>query len=155
MTERTEAQATSSRHHMLLLWITFGLFCFRVAAQLIQRFADLPFLPPFATWQSGALPYPVLLPLQLVLIGVMLWLTLRIRDRGLKPGRLRHRVVLTLGVVYVVVMVFRLVAGLTVLSHSYWFAAPVPTFFHFVLATYLLTVGFHLRRRAREAGMSG
>jgi hypothetical protein len=43
-------------------------------------------------------------------------------------------------------MLARLVLGATVLSSQRWFARPLPTIFHIVLATYLLLCGhYHLR----------
>ena len=48
-------------------WLLLGLlllFFFRVAAQLIQAYSPVTSLPPFETWQSGALPYPLLVSSQ-------------------------------------------------------------------------------------------
>ena len=46
-------------------------------------------------------------------------------------------------------MVVRLMLGLTVLSSHYWFANHLPTFFHLVLASFMLVAGaFHLRHSA-------
>ena len=44
------------------------LFCFRVGAQALQRWAPVNFLPPFEDWQSGALPYELLLAFQIGII---------------------------------------------------------------------------------------
>ena len=49
----------SQRQTARWLWILLGLFCFRVCAQLFQCFFETAFLPPFAAWQSGLLPYGV------------------------------------------------------------------------------------------------
>lgn len=53
-------------------WLLLGLlilFFFRVAAQLIQAFSPVTVLPPFEIWQSGALPYPVLVLFQLIILA--------------------------------------------------------------------------------------
>ena len=60
-------------------WLLLGLlllFFFRVAAQLIQAYSPVTSLPPFETWQSGALPYPLLVSLQLIILvacGRVVW----------------------------------------------------------------------------------
>lgn len=55
-------------------------------------------------------------------------------------------VVLAVGSVYFGIMVLRLLLGATVLREQRWFASPLPTFFHLVLAAYLLVFGcFHFR----------
>jgi len=122
------------------------LFIGRVAAQLWQYFWPTDALPPFAQWQSGSLPYSVLVPAQLVIIAVSLWVIAAI-SRG-KLGRYRRtgNALLALGVVYFAFMIFRLIAGFTFLKDVPFFAAPLPTMFHYVLATMLIIVGAHLRR---------
>ncbi|HNK14812.1 MAG TPA: hypothetical protein PLZ20_09620, partial [Nitrospira sp.] len=45
------------------------LFLFRVLAQMIQLVAPVAVLPPFHAWQSGALPYPVLVGVQVLILA--------------------------------------------------------------------------------------
>jgi hypothetical protein len=53
-------------------------------------------------------------------------------------------VALTIGSLYFLSMVARLLLGLTVLNHQRWFASPIPTIFHLVLAAWVLVYGhFH------------
>jgi hypothetical protein len=48
-------------------------------------------------------------------------------------------------------MLVRLILGLTVLSGQRWFASPVPTLFHLVLAAYVLLFGhFHYVHAAQS-----
>ena len=54
-----------------LLWLLTGLFALRVAGQALVAFLPVRFLPPMAAWYSGLIPYPVLLPVQLVMLAVM------------------------------------------------------------------------------------
>lgn len=49
-----------------------GLFCFRVLGQVLVTFFDAMFLPPMEEWYSGLLPYPYLLPTQIVIISLLL-----------------------------------------------------------------------------------
>ena len=71
----------SPRNCALLLWLLQALFCARVAAQLVQSRWEVPFLPPFAAWQSGVLPYWLLFLAQLLIIALLTRVTLRM-SRG-------------------------------------------------------------------------
>ena len=57
-------------HGRWLVWL-LGAFLLRVAAQPLALVLAWPWLPPFAAWQSGALPYPGLLASQLILAAWM------------------------------------------------------------------------------------
>ena len=49
------------------------------------------------------------------------------------------------------VMLFRLIVGLTIAPEHNWFGARIPTFFHTVLASFLVTVGvFHYQHGKQE-----
>jgi len=115
-----------------------------VAAQLIQAYSPVTSLPPFETWQSGALPYPLLVSLQLIILvacGRVVWSFL---SGTVVPSGKKGRLLLVLGWVYFVVMGIRLLIGLTVAPNHFWFGAIVPTLFHLVLASFLLVSGsFH------------
>ena len=135
-----------SQRYAPWLWLLLGLFTIRVLAQPIALHVDTPLLPRFESWHSGLLPYPVLVLTQVV---VMLWLarTAWAFTTGAIAPRSRFGVVtMTLGGVYFAAMVMRLLLGATVLTDARWFASPLPTVFHLVLATYLLLFGhFHWR----------
>ncbi len=126
-----------------ILWVLLGLFCFRVTAQLIQALAPVSLLPAFEAWHSRALPYPLLVATQLVIITVYAWIAWGIQAGRTQPDRRLGRWLLGLGGVYFAFMLVRLVLGATV-SPQTWFDAPIPTVFHLVLAAFLLVVGnFH------------
>lgn len=133
-----------------LLFLTL-LFVGRVVAQPLAAATGWAWLPPFDAWQSGALPYPLLLTSQ-VLIVLIMWRT----ARAIGGGRLaRSRGVgwalaLFTGM-YGGVMVARLVLGLTIARGHWWLDAPLPTVFHLVLTTYLATVVHHHLRDAPDA----
>lgn len=130
---------------MLLL---ASLFVLRVLAQLVQAVREVPFLPPFETWQGSATPYPVLLGVQAgviaALAGVLWW----VRADAIDPRPWKYRACFVLGGAYFAVMGFRLLAGLTFLADHAWFAKSVPALFHLVLASFVLTLGMHLRSKA-------
>ena len=56
---------------VVLLWILLSLFALRVAGQLLVVAGAAPFLPPVEDWQSGLLPYPLLLLSQIVILAVL------------------------------------------------------------------------------------
>lgn len=130
-----------------MLWALTALFCFRVVAQPLAAVASVPGLPPFDAWHSGALPYPVLLATQ---VAIVAWLVRTTRAVGSATIRWRRSAGAWLAAgaaVYGAAMTARLVLGATLLRDESWFARPVPTFFHLVLASYLGVYGvLHLRQ---------
>ena len=132
-----------------LVWATAGLsvaFLARVVSQAVQKWAPVPFLPPFDDFQGSGLPYPVLLSAQiaiLVLLGVVV--ARMHRGRSLISPRLILPVIVA-GCVYFAVMAVRLVLGLSVLSHSGWFSTWIPTVFHLVLAGLMVLIAAYQHR---------
>ena len=135
-----------SQRYAPWLWLLLGLFTIRVLAQPIALLVDVPLLPRFESWHSGLLPYPVLVLSQ---VAIVLWLsrTAWVFTAGAITPRVRLGVaMMALGGVYFAAMVIRLLLGATVLRDERWFASPLPTVFHLVLATYVLLYGhFHWR----------
>lgn len=127
-----------------------ALFCVRVIAQPVTLLFHPSFLPAFDAWHSGVLPYPLLLVSQVV---ILFWLTLtawRFTTDAVAPSRRIGLGALTAGALYFAVMVLRLLLGATILRGARWFASPLPTIFHLVLAGYLLLFAhFHYRQAAR------
>ncbi len=138
--------AVASARHATWLWLLLALFVVRVVAQPLALIVHGAILPPFDDWQSGAVPYPMLVVAQTLII-VWLWRTAgRFADAREVPRRRRGAIMLGLGGVYFLAMVGRLVMGATLLREQRWFASPIPTAFHLVLATTLLVYGhFHFR----------
>jgi hypothetical protein len=67
------AHATSTRPYAALLGLLAALFLLRVAGQALVAFAGTPGLPPMGEWDSGLLPYPLLLPAQVVILALLGW----------------------------------------------------------------------------------
>lgn len=128
------------------LWLLSVLFLFRVVAQPLALVFGSGFLPAFESWHGGVLPYPLLLASQIL---ILLWLahTARRFSAGAVVPRRRVGVpVLVFAAVYFAAMLLRLILGATMLSGQRWFASPLPTVFHLVLAGFLLLYGyFHYR----------
>jgi hypothetical protein len=129
------------RNLSLLLWALLALFVLRVAGQALVAFFDVAFLPPMEAWYSGLMPYPYLLPAQLFIIAVMAKVCLDFtRQRGFffEPRRFFATAWLVFGYVYLLAMLARFVFLLD---------RPIPIFFHWVLAAFIITVGHSHRRR--------
>lgn len=127
------------RAYAIAGWLLVALFAARVIAQPLSLVVSS--LPTFESWHSAALPYSLLLVSQLVILAALCWTTYRVSVGAVTPGRTFGAVVLFLGAVYFLVMIARLVLGLTILGGVRWFASPLPTVFHLVLASWLLLYG--------------
>jgi hypothetical protein len=137
------------RFHGRWLWCLLGLFLLRVVAQPLAAVTGWPWLPPFSTWQSGALPYPVLLGSQLVIAGAMAAAAAGVASGRTRPRRAAGLALAGLALVYGAVMGTRLVLGLTAFRGHWWLDAPLPTVFHLGLTTFIAVYGhYHLRGHA-------
>ena len=136
---------TIPNKYAALLWILLFLFLFRVIAQLLTLFFPLPLIPDFAAWHSGVLPYWALLVIQLCIVIVLVGVTSKFSQGKIIPQRRLGYVWGGAGIAYFITMLARLILGLTLLNNSNWFSHHLPTFFHLVLATFMLVVAhFHL-----------
>jgi hypothetical protein len=138
-----------ARRYAATLLALLGLFVLRVVGQVVVALGHPRWLPPMREWYSGLLPYPVLLPVQLLLIGVMAAI---VRDCAGEAGRFgsrRPRVgawLVWLSYVYAAAMVVRFVVW--VLLPPDRRRAFIPIVFHEVLAAFLFVYGsWHLQRR--------
>lgn len=123
------------------LWLLAALFAVRVIAQALTTVLPAGTLPPFEAWAAGGFPYPVLLGSQVLVVGWLLTTAWRVSSGRVVPRQRVGRIVLPLATLYLVGSIIRLVLGATLLSHFRWFASPLPSVFHGVLATYLLLYG--------------
>lgn len=146
-----KVQTKHRQVYVTVLSVLLALFCFRVLAQLLQLYTNVPFLPPFDAWQSGAVPYKGLLISQALIIVVYGWILRRLASGQLRPNRRVGWAFFVVGLVYFLSMVARLFIGLTGISDHYWFHSYLPTLFHFVISSYLLVVGsYHLKTAQRQ-----
>ncbi|MDX1253224.1 MAG: hypothetical protein IDH49_13430 [Gammaproteobacteria bacterium] len=131
--------------YRVALWSLTGLFVARVAGQLLQRWHEVSWLPPFDSWQGSRLPYGWLFAAQVAIIVIMARLNF-IYSSASVPRRLsRGRLFLALGSVYFVTMLGRWIVGMMNLSDAVWFHRHIPTLFHVVLASYILLLGaYHM-----------
>ena len=135
------------------LWILLALFTGRVLGQLAVALDLAPFLPPMDEWQSGLLPYPVLLAAQFVLLavlGTICWQFSRGRGWFVRAPRWLGTPLWIAGWIYAASMVARYAVWMAIRPEERWTGDLIPVVFHIVLASFLLVVaGFH-RERARE-----
>ena len=121
------------------------LFITRFAAQMIQATHPLAFLPEFEAWQSGALPYPLLVVFQLIIIAFLSNITWKFKTQDIQPSPKVGMVYLLIGSIYFSVMAFRVIAGFSFAANHSWLGVHIPAIFHLVLASFLLTIGFYHR----------
>lgn len=128
----------------ILLWVLLTLFVLRVLGQLLVVNNLAPSLPPMDDWQSGLLPYPLLLASQLLIIGVLATVCVQFsRGRGYF---VRHHTWLAtplwiVGWIYAAGMVVR---------YALLRRDLIPVTLHVVIASFLLIVA-HDQRRRRSA----
>ena len=143
-------KTSASRKLPPWLWLLLALFCFRVLAQWLQSTFSFVFLPPFAAWHSGALPYGVLLLSQLLIIVVMSLVCFKFTQGRVIASRNTGIMLLVFGAIYFLVMLGRLILGLFVLPEHSWFGQILPAVFHLVLAFFVVLVGrFHYSHSGR------
>jgi hypothetical protein len=124
----------------MLLWILLALFALRVVGQLLVVMGQAPFLPPMDEWQSGLLPYPLLLGSQIVILALFMTVCVQFsRGTGyfVRPRKWLAAPLWMIGWGYAVGMVVR---------YALLRRDLIPVFFHIVLASFLLVVAHHHRR---------
>jgi hypothetical protein len=133
-----------------LLWTLLTLFALRVIGQLAVALGLAPFLPPMDQWQSGVLPYPLLLASQAAILAVLGAVCVQFsRGRGyfVTPRRWLATPLWVVGWLYALSMMFRYIIWMVVRPDQRWTGDLIPVVFHLVLASFLLSVAHHHRRR--------
>ena len=115
-----------------------------MAGQALVVFLDVEFLPPNEAWYSGLMPYEYLLPSQILIIALMTKICLDFtRSRGwfYQPKRVLAVEWLWFGYLYLAAMIARAI---------FLWDHPIPIVLHWVLATFVITVGLSHRRRLKR-----
>src|SRR5580658_454950 len=132
------------------LWLCLAIFVARVVGQIEVLLLAPHWLPPFSAWESGWVPYPVLLPVQLLLIG---WMAAIASDhsRGSGPMWVTHartrRQLTAFAAAYAGLMLLRLVVTAALPPHSLADRGLIPILAHWDLAGFIAL----LARTTREA----
>jgi hypothetical protein len=125
------------------LWACLALFVLRVLGQLEVLLLAPPYLPPFAAWESGLVPYAALLPAQILLIAWMAVITAE-HTRGagvfwVARAATRQRL-RALACVYALVMALRFAITVALPPHTLLERGLIPILAHWDLALFLVLV---------------
>ncbi len=149
-TYRAGAVLEVPRAYEAVLWVLTSLFFLRVLGQVLVAFFDVASLPPMEEWYSGLIPYPILLPMQILILIFQIKVC---SDFSRRYGffviqrRAMGKFILWFSYIYFVSMLLRYVITMAFHPDKRWFGGTIPIFFHFVLAGFLFTLGhFHSRR---------
>jgi hypothetical protein len=126
----------------LYLWIFTVLLFFRVIGQIVVVLFAPRWLPPMEQWQSGLLPYPVLLAGQAVVLTLMVWISADFsRGAGffLEPWPKAARATLWFSYAYFGGMIVRYVIRMTRHPDQRWLGGTIPIIFHSIVAAFLWT----------------
>lgn len=128
----------STRHlRIVILWACIGLFLLRVLGQIEVVLTAPTWLPPMEQWYSGLLPYPLLLPAQILILMLMTGVTVNEMRRPYPARRDRLR---QLALIYFGAMVLRLIIQFSRGAEDVIAAGGIPVAFHWVLALFLLVL---------------
>ena len=136
------------------LWVLLCLFILRVLGQFLVAIGWGWFLPPMHQWYSGLLPYPALLPVQILIIVLYSKVCLSFaRGHGflVAPRRKLGRVLLLFGTVYFTSMLIRYPLTMAFYPDKRWTTGLIPIFFHLVLSAFILLLGRYHYVNGREA----
>ena len=123
------------------LWILLALFALRVLGQMLVAVRLAPFLPPMDEWQSGLLPYPILLASQLIILILLAVVCVQFSRRDgyfVRPHAWLATPLSIVGWMYAVAMVVR---------YALLRRDVIPVVFHIVLASFVLVVAHYHRGR--------
>ena len=136
-----------------ILWTLLLIFILRVIGQMLVVLGCGGFLPPMEAWQSGLLPYPLLVVFQIFIIILYGKVCLNFsHNKGffVTPRKRLGKGLLIFGSIYFSIMVIRYVIHMAFYPKAGWFGGTIPIFLHLILATFLLIVGhFHWRYSRR------
>jgi hypothetical protein len=128
------------------LWLLTALFAARVAGQVVVALRQPEWLPPMDDW--NLVPYRVLLPIQLVMLGVMAWIDASFSASSGPPVDRAEAfgwALVAFSAIYAEAMAVRYAVRMRARPEARWFGGTIPIVFHLVLATYLYALGsFHV-----------
>jgi hypothetical protein len=155
--KRSTASAPGTTVHVsatypLVLWLLLSLFSLRVLGQILVVFCHVRFLPPAKQWESGLLPYRLLLPAQLLILALLGKVSVdftRANGPSVVTRPRLGRALRRLSYLYFSSMVLRYGIRMAVRPQERWLGGCIPIVFHCVLATFLFTWGHYHSRRIR------
>jgi hypothetical protein len=141
---------TNSTALIYLLWLFTVLLIGRVLGQVVVVLWAPRWLPPMEQWQSGLLPYPVLLTGQAVVLTLMIWISIDFSRRAgfwVAPRPRLGLAAVWWSYLYAGAMVVRYVIRMTRRPDQRWLGGTIPIIFHTVVAAFQWTFGmYHVTR---------
>ena len=132
---RDELEPQAAGAYLLLFT---ALFLVRVAGQIYVWRRAPAWLPPMNEW--NLVPYRLLLPIQLVFVGVMTTIAIAVA-RGPEARPAFGAFLIGLSALYAGSMAVRYAVRMRRRPEQRWFGGAIPIVFHLVLAAFLLTWG--------------
>jgi hypothetical protein len=132
--------------YSVYLWVFTILLFARVLGQLVVAWSAPKWLPPMEHWQSGLLPYPVLLTGQAVVLILMVWISVDFsRGAGfwVEPRPRLGLAALIWSCVYIAAMIARYVIRMARRPDQRWLGGTIPIIFHSVVAAFQWTFGIY------------
>ncbi len=126
--------------YAIVLGILGAAFFGRVVGQVLVALFHPSVLPPMEEWYSGLIPYPILLPMQMVIVAFQMEMSHQLWIEKGELTRQRPRLGTTLkwfSLIYFIGMVTRYAVSMSAHPERRWFGGTIPIFFHWVLAAYL------------------
>lgn len=140
----------------ILMWSCVALFAARVVAQFEALMLAPRWLPGMGAWDSGPLPYYLLLPAQIAILmfmSVVAW-NRRIRNGSFARAHPRAAGALRiLAGVYFTAMAVRLGVNVMENGAEYWRHGAMPVAFHWMLALFVLVAGRDSESAMRKVRM--
>jgi hypothetical protein len=136
---------TLDRRRRIALWLCLSLFVVRVIGQVEVALLAPSWLPPFRAWESGLIPYGLLLPIQIVLIA---WMAIIAADHWRGSGffwvtrQSTCRRLKIIAATYFTVMLVRLVIMLAIPPHTLLERGLIPVIAHWDLAAFIYLTAF-------------
>lgn len=141
---------TRAKKYAPILWFLLGLFCLQVLGQLLVAIFEVSLLPPMEQWYDAVMPYPVLVALQAVIIVIFVRICTTFAKGRVIPRRTLGLRLLGYGSLYFTAMVIRYAIRMSLYPNERWFGGSIPIFFHWVLAAFLLVVGYYHWRNSEQ-----
>jgi uncharacterized membrane protein required for colicin V production len=138
------------RRYAWILGVLTALFALRVAGQALQRWMPLDALPAFDGFKGSALPYWLLLAVQLFILVLMASITFDVAAGTRRRNRQSARVLGWLGGIYMASSLGHIAADLALAHPAPWFTAWIPAFFHVVLAGFVVTLAAYHATSGRD-----
>lgn len=130
------------------LWFFLFLFFLRVVGQVIVVLFRPRWLPAMPQWYSGLIPYPVLLPIQIMIL-ILMGTMARDFSRGsgffVTPNPPLGTGIVGFSFLYFSSMIVRYLLRMKRRPEQRWLGGAIPIIFHCVLAAFLFVFGrYHL-----------